>query len=137
MSLSDAYAITDYYCEGMSFGNARWMAHLCIPPDNHSLGRAAVFVVTTRFAAWAKLWLVTPLWAEGDAEERERVIDMFHKLACIEPELKKELRRLRAAAEACKTVFSVQWQRAVDAAVRMSSVGSDRCRPLPGNLWRR
>jgi hypothetical protein len=49
---------------------------------------------------------------------REKVIDQFYELACLEPDLRKELARLRQAGEEAKEKFAVQWARAVDAAVR-------------------
>jgi hypothetical protein len=77
-----------------------------------------VFVVLTRWGAWEHVTLLCPLWTEGDAAGREKVIDQFYELACLEPDLRKELARLRQAGEEAKEKFALQWARAVDAAVR-------------------
>jgi hypothetical protein len=114
-NLSDAYAVTDYYCQGMNFKHAKWMAHLSIPPDRGGLRRPAVFVVMTRWGEWKLVWLSAPLWPAGDMRARADVIAAFHRLACLEPELLTELHRLRAAADTCKTMFADQWRRAEEA----------------------
>ena len=113
--LNDAYAVTDFYCQGMSFKHARWMAHLNMPPGQHQLSRAAVFVVLTRWGEWEYVWLIAPLWPEGDSAARDVVIDQFHKLACLQVDLKAELRRLRALAARAKATYVEQWQVAVEA----------------------
>ena len=103
----------------MSFGDANWMAHLLIPPDNHRPQPCSSVCSDDQVRGVGhKVWLIAPLWEEGDqagARGRDRRLP---QLACVEPELKKELNRLRAAAAECKVVLSAQWQRAVDAAVR-------------------
>jgi hypothetical protein len=116
-ALSDAYAVTDFYCQGMSFKQARWMAHLNPPPGGKAYGlkRANVFVVLTRWGEWDNVWLIAPLWPAGDAAAREAVIDEFLRLAVLEADLKKELRRLRTAAAAAKVAYADQWQAAVAA----------------------
>jgi hypothetical protein len=118
MNLSDAYAVTDYYCQGVSFKLDAWLAHLNVPPTGGGLRRPAVFVILTRWGAWENVTLLCPLWAAGDAAGRDKVIDQFYELACLEPDLSKELARLRLASDNAKEKFAEQWQRAVAAAVR-------------------
>jgi hypothetical protein len=118
MNLSDAYAVTDYYCQGVSFKLDAWLAHLNVPPTGGGLRRPAVFVILTRWGAWEDVTLLCPLWAVGDGAGREKVIDQFYELACLEPDLRKELDRLRQASDDAKDKFPEQWLRAVAAAVR-------------------
>jgi hypothetical protein len=89
--LSDAYAVTDYYCQGVSFKLDAWLAHLKVPPTVGGLRRPAVFVVLTRWGAWEQVTLLRLLWAAGDTVGREKVIDQFYELACLEPDLKKRV----------------------------------------------
>eukprot|EP00882_Tetradesmus_deserticola_P032137 GHRQ01036370.1.p1 GENE.GHRQ01036370.1~~GHRQ01036370.1.p1 ORF type:complete len:255 (-),score=13.31 GHRQ01036370.1:415-1179(-) len=118
MDMSDAYAVTDYYCQGVSFKLDAWLAHLNLPPTGGGLQRAAVFVVLTRWGAWEHVALLCPLWPAGDAAARDKVIDQFHELACLEPDLRIELTRLKGVAEQAKEKFADQWRRAMEAAVR-------------------
>ncbi|KAF6266256.1 hypothetical protein COO60DRAFT_1265940 [Scenedesmus sp. NREL 46B-D3] len=112
-------AVTDYYCQEVSSKLDAWLAHLNLPPTDGGLQRtAAVFVILTRWGAWEHLALLCPLWAAGDMDARNRVIDQFHELACLEPDLRIELTRLKDIAEQAKGKFAEQWARAVDAAVR-------------------
>lgn len=119
--LCDAYAVTDFYCQGMNFKRDRWMAHLNIPTDGQGLVRAALFVVLTRWGECKYVWLVAPLWPENDAVARDKVIDAFHAIACLEPHLKKELERLRQTAAQAKQVYVDQWLRAVQAVLGSNS----------------
>lgn len=96
------------------------MAHLNVPPTGGGLQRAAVFVILIRWGAWDDVALLAPLWCPGDRAARDRVIDQFHQLACLDPDLSRELQRLRGLAEAAKTKYADQWQRAIDAASRGS-----------------
>jgi hypothetical protein len=111
-SLSDGYAVTDYYCQGVNFKANPWLAHLNPPPNGRGLKRATIFVVLTRWSAWADVKLLCPLWAAGDSVGRQRVIDAFHALACLEPELQAELTRLQDRAATARVTYHEQWARA-------------------------
>ena len=113
-NVSHAHSVTDYYCQGVSFKMAPWMAHLNLPPTGN-LQRAALFVVLTRWGSWEQVCLLSSLWPPGDAAARDRVIDKFHALACLEPELRCELLRLRHAHAQTKQVLGGQWARALAA----------------------
>lgn len=89
INLDDAYAVTDYYCQGVSFKSDAWMAHLNVPPTGGGLQRAAVFVILIRWGAWDDVALLAPLWRPGDRAARDRVIDQFHQLACLDPDLSR------------------------------------------------
>ncbi|KAF6252314.1 hypothetical protein COO60DRAFT_1274422, partial [Scenedesmus sp. NREL 46B-D3] len=103
MNLSDAYAVTDYCCQGVSFKLDAWLAHLNLPPTGGGLQRAAVFVDLTRWGAWEHVALLCPLWAAGDTDARNRVIYQFHELACLEPDLRIELTRLKMSPNRRRT----------------------------------
>jgi len=113
--LADAYAVTDFYCQGMNFRQQCWLAHLCPPTDGGGLKRASVFVVISRWGRWEDVRLIVPLWPEGDMAERARVIQAFMHAACLEPELAAEMRRLKALAAQAKGVYQQQWATAVQA----------------------
>ena len=68
--------------------------------------------------------MIVPLWPEGDAAARERVIDAFHKVACLEPELRAEIQRLKAMFEQAKQTYAQQWDRA-QAAVAAARAAAD------------
>ena len=96
--LGDGFAVTDYYAEGLSFGNDTWFAHLC-RPHTGKLQRASVLVTLTRFADWDRVLAWTPLWpANATRQERERVIKAFHKAAKPPADLTAEMARLRGLA---------------------------------------
>jgi len=116
-NLSDGYAVTDYYCQGLNFKSNPWLAHLNPPPTGKPLTRPALFVVLTRWSAWADVRLLCPLWPAGDTAARLRIINAFHKLACLEPDLKAEIVRLRSRAAQARVSFNEQWNRACAAAV--------------------
>jgi hypothetical protein len=111
-SLSDGYAVTDYYCQGVNFKANPWLAHLNPPPNGRGLQRPTLFVVLTRWSAWADVRLLCPLWPAGDLTARQRVIDTCHALACLEPALKDELTRLHDRAATARVTYDEQWARA-------------------------
>ena len=78
--LADGFCVTDYYAQGQSFRDDTWLAHLGIP-DGGRFVRATVLVTLTRFRDWDAVLPWGPLWSEGNLEERERVIDAFHRAA--------------------------------------------------------
>lgn len=101
--LGDAYCVTDYYAQGMSFRDACWLAHLTPPPDRGAMKRASLLVTHTRFRNWEALQLWAPLW--GSETERKQVIDRFHR--CIQPkaDLTAELSRLERLAIATLAAY--------------------------------
>ena len=94
MPLGDGFAVTDYYAQGMSFGDALWMAHLGVP-DAGPMQRASVLVTLTRFRDWDRVLPWARLWPPGDLARRRVVIDAFVALAKGDPELRHEMARVR------------------------------------------
>jgi hypothetical protein len=97
--LADAYAVTDYFCQGMSFGKADWVAQF-IPPKNNFC-RASLYVMLSRFRDWEAVKLLSPLWPAGDATAREAVIRAYYMASRMSGDLQAELQR--QAQEAAKT----------------------------------
>jgi hypothetical protein len=110
--LAEGYAVTDHYCQGANFKEECWLAHITPPPAG-TFERASVFVITTRWTAWADLLLLAPLWREGDAKQRLEVIPKFQRAAVMSQDLHDELVRLRQAAEDTKARYSDLWELAV------------------------
>ncbi len=106
LPLGEGYAVTDYYCQGLSFREKYWLAHLTPPSDGGGIKRASLFVIKSRFRAWSAVIPVAPLWdphASNAASERERVIDAYWqaaRMSGVEVHLAAELQRLRALAAA-------------------------------------
>ncbi len=106
LPLGEGYAVTDYYCQGLSFRENYWLAHFTPPSDGGGIKRASLFVIKSRFRAWSAVIPVAPLWdphAGNAASERDRVIDAFWqatRMSGVEVHLATELQRLRAAAAA-------------------------------------
>lgn len=96
--LGDGFCVTDYYAQGQSFRSACWLAHLA-KPDKGALQRASVLVTLTRFRDWDAVLPWAPLWPEGDADRRDKVIEAFHRVARPSDDLHAELERLRIAEE--------------------------------------
>jgi hypothetical protein len=71
IALGDAYAVTDYFCQGRTFGLQVWLADLTVPPNG--IDRATWFVILSRFRDLNSLHLLRPLYTS--TRERERVID--------------------------------------------------------------
>ena len=109
--LGDAYAVTDYFAQGMSFGTACWLLDLVPPVDAANrpmrLKRPSIFVMVSRFRAMTALRLLTPLWAT--AAEKAKVVQAFYNASAMTDDLKAEVRRLHAAAEATKA-STATWQ---------------------------
>lgn len=92
LPLGDAYAVTDYFCQGMSFKEDLWLSHL-VPPAVGKFERASPYVIITRHASMDRFHGLTPLW--HTTAERELVIDKFYQAArSIDPDLVREVARL-------------------------------------------
>ena len=97
--LGDGYAVTDYFVQGMTFGNNPWLLHLVPPTDGRknddegTLTRASILVAMSRYPLWSKVRLLAPLWT--NPQEKAAVLDMFVKAATMGPDLIAFLERLR------------------------------------------
>jgi len=95
-----AYAVTNFYAQGLSFKDECWVAHLTLPASGR-LNRAGRYVVTTRFASMIRLLLLEPLWEDG--ETKKKVLDAYIRIACMSQTLLNERERLDKVAAATLT----------------------------------
>jgi hypothetical protein len=96
MPILSAYAVTDYYAQGMSFpADEPWVLHLNPPPDG-PIKRASILVMLSRFSVWSKVRLIQPLWKTK--AERLQVIMRFAEAMELEDGLHADLERLDALA---------------------------------------
>jgi hypothetical protein len=96
--LDDGYCVTDYYCQGVSFGDESWVIHVAQPPGRHGLSRTSLYVMTTRYSELSRVRVLAPLWETPAG--REAYIDALHASARPDPELAAEFRRLEGLWEA-------------------------------------
>ena len=98
--LGDGYAVTDYFVQGMTFGNNPWLLHLAPPPDSGRdkddgrLTRASILVAMSRYPLWSRVRLLAPLWTS--TADKAAVLDTFVKAATLGPDLIAFLDRLRS-----------------------------------------
>ena len=97
-----AYAVTDYFAQGMSFKGACWILHLSPPPSGH-FKRPSVLVPLTRYRHWGEVRSLCPLWSQSaNEEDKQAVKDKFVACARVSPDLVAEMRRLKQAAIATR-----------------------------------
>ena len=94
--LGDAYAVTDYFCQGMSFGEAIWLAQF-MKPNTGNFSRASLYVLLSRFRDWDAVRPLSPLYKTE--AEKKAVVDAYCKAATLTPDLKAELARQRRLAK--------------------------------------
>ncbi|KXZ41050.1 hypothetical protein GPECTOR_902g156 [Gonium pectorale] len=109
--LGDAYVVTDYYCEGASFGDDCWVADLT-PPPGHGIKRATIFVILTRFRSMDHVLLLRPLYDERFPASFTAVVDQFLKAARLGPDLTAELGRLSGLAASTRERYAADYARA-------------------------
>jgi hypothetical protein len=95
--LDDGYCVTDYFCQGVSFGSECWIIHAAQPPGRHGLSRTSLYVLTTRYAALSHVRVLAPLW--NTPEERESYIDALLQSSQMDQDLAREFQRLDALWE--------------------------------------
>jgi hypothetical protein len=102
--LGDAYAVTDFYIQGMSFKDECWLLHLNVPPAGlrEQLLRASVLVALTRFKDLPSCRLVALLWRPGNERERQHVISKFMAATTTDPDLIHCMQQLRLKAAATR-----------------------------------
>jgi hypothetical protein len=93
--LLSGYAVTDYYAQGLTFKDDRWLVHLT-PPPGGKFARASIVVIISRYRSWDSVHLLDRLW--DSAAQREVAIDKFTKTLTMTPALEHELARLQALA---------------------------------------
>ena len=96
--LNPAYAVTDYFAEGMTFGNDdTWAIHMTLPPKS-SINRASVLVNISRFRGWSHVNVLCPLWRPLDPLARKDVIKRFSNFLKMSDDLVTDLKRLAQLA---------------------------------------
>ena len=103
--LAGGYAVTDFFAQGMSFGDACWLVDLR-PPSTGPFLRATILVMISRFANMTKLQLLAPLW--DSPTHRTEVIARFHEALKPDPDLVRAIQRLHHIAQATKQRHSNQ-----------------------------
>lgn len=108
LPLGDAYAITDFFAQGLSFKHNCWLAHLT-PPPNGQLTRATLLVILTRFASWSMIRLLTKLWPDGDNKQRKKVINRY--LTACQPDQQQahDTQRLQQLATTTQATWRAQF----------------------------
>lgn len=91
--LGDAYAVSDYYCEGASFKDDCWIADM-MPPADGPFVRASVFVILSRFKSLNNFRALRRLWPKGDDIAKQRIVGIYQKTAIMSTQLRAELARL-------------------------------------------
>ena len=95
--LGDAYAVTDFFIQGMNLKNQLWFLHLN-PPPTGAFQRCSLLVAITRFSQWAEIHLLCPLW--NNDEEKEKVIDYFmDHMAKMDDDIYHELQNIYKLAQ--------------------------------------
>lgn len=100
--LGDAYAVTDFFVQGASFGSECWIIDL-VPPRG-GLKRAALYVLLSRYRSMDDVRLLRPLYYTVDKDGRKEhygrkvVIRAFNRAARCDPDLTAEWKLLREAA---------------------------------------
>lgn len=90
--VGDGYAVTDYFVQGTSFKQERWLLHM--NPPSRGFSRATLLVMLTRYRSLDDIFLVCPLWPAVDMQAREAVITKFHEAVRVDSDLLAEMKRL-------------------------------------------
>jgi hypothetical protein len=93
--LYPAYAVTDFFAQGMSFRGDPWLLHLSLPDEGKKFTRANLLIPISRPSLWSQLKLLTPLWPFGKKRE---FIEAVRKALKPDPDLLKEMERAEAIA---------------------------------------
>lgn len=104
--LSEGYSVTDFYTQGMSFGDACWVAHINLPPGGgaNATLRASMFVLFSRFKSWEHVKILRPLFTDNTPfKDKQKIIDRLLAITQLPDDFKAELRRLRAKDEETKS----------------------------------
>ena len=108
--LAEGYVVTDFYTQGMSFGDACWVAHVNLPPGMgaYSTLRASMFVIFSRFRSWEHVRTLRPFWTEQTGRQKiEECVTSLLRVTVLPCDFKAELRRLRAKQESTRGRLSL------------------------------
>lgn len=103
--LAEGYSVTDFYTQGMSFGDACWVAHINLPPGGgaNATLRASMFVLFSRFRSWDHVRILRPLYTDRTpVDAKKKIIDRLHDITQLPRDFRAELARLRATAAKTK-----------------------------------
>ncbi|PNH09339.1 hypothetical protein TSOC_004038 [Tetrabaena socialis] len=88
--LGDAYAVTGYYCQGASFGEDCWIAHLTHPRKASSA------------PPLEHIRLLRPLYPPNDPLALNQAVKAFTEATALDDDLRAEMKRLREGAAATR-----------------------------------
>jgi hypothetical protein len=74
--IDNAICNTDFYAEGMTFGNVPHLLSLNVGPKQ-GYQRANILVPVSRHSVMSEMHLVAPLWPPHDDTRRRRIVDAF------------------------------------------------------------
>ncbi|KXZ42507.1 hypothetical protein GPECTOR_140g683 [Gonium pectorale] len=116
LPLSDGYVVTDYFAQGLSFGNEPWVVDLTPAPSNTcapSIKQAAVYVMLSRFRSLATVRLLRPLFREGPASPQQvglpsfdETVKAFHAATSLAPDLVAFLCHIELRAKASRLALA-------------------------------
>ena len=95
--LRAASAVSDYWCQGTSFGDNCWLADM-MPAPTGVVQRASFLVMMSRFKSKENFRTLRRLWKEGDCEEEARVKRVLLKATAMDEDLRAEMCRTRMLA---------------------------------------
>lgn len=95
--LRAASAVSDYWCQGSSFGDRCWVADM-MPAVTGVVERASFLVIMSRFKNKEMFKALRRLWTEGDFEEEKRVKKILLKATIMSEDLRAEMCRTRMSA---------------------------------------
>ena len=95
--LRAASVVSDYWCQGTSFGNHCWLADM-MPAPTGVVERASFLVMLSRFKSRDMFRSLRRLWKEGDVEEEARIKGIIQKATIMDEDLRAELCRTRMSA---------------------------------------
>ena len=95
--LRAASAVSDYWCQGTSFGDQCWLADM-MPAPTGIVERASFLVMMSRFKSREMFRSLRKLWKDGHVEDEARVKRILHKATAMDEDLRAELCRTRVSA---------------------------------------
>lgn len=95
--LRAASAVSDYWCQGTSFGDNCWLADM-MPAPTGVVQRASFLVMMSRFKSKEKFRSLRRLWKVGDSVEEARVKRVLLKATAMDEDLRAEMCRTRRLA---------------------------------------
>ena len=95
--LRSASAVSDYWCQGTTFGDNCWIADI-VPAPTGVVERASFLVMLSRFKNKAMFKALRRLWKEGDGAEEARIKKILLRATIMDEDLRAEMCRTRMSA---------------------------------------